>query len=451
MPQKILIVSYLFPPMGGIGVQRALSLAKYLPGCGYEVHILKAGNAGGPVRDPALLRQVPSVVKVHKAFTPEVPFAIRQKLWSRLSGRNAQAGPAEAGSQPGTQPAWRKLLKATVSRLLCPEPEILWVPFALRKARRIIRRHQIDFVLVTVPPFSALEVGTALKKEFPAVRLVSDFRDEWLSFYLKDFDFQSSAHTRRKAEAIERGSVEASDLVVAVNESSRNEIRSRYPEQPERKFVVIPNGYDPEIFADFAPRTNQSSRMLVTHVGTVYKTASPRFYLDAADGLPAEVLGEMETRFVGRIAEAERPLLENRRGQVSLLEFLPQAQALKYMEDTDYLLLTMTNEISVPGKLFEYMATGKPILAITAPDSEVDRILRQTRAGISAPPDNPEAIRNMLRLAFDAWRNGKKLIESRPHAVQRYERPRLAEEYGRVIGGIEEPQGRTVHARLPGR
>ena len=445
MRRKILIVSYLFPPMGGIGVQRALSLAKYLPRCDYEVHVLKASNAGGPVRDPALLRQVPAGVTVHEAFTPEVPFALRQKLWSRLAGRNAKTGPAQAQSQP----EWKRLVKLGVSRLICPEPEILWVPFALRKARRIIRRHGIEFVLVTVPPFSALVVGTTLKKEFPSLRLISDFRDEWLSFYLKDFDFQSNAHTRRRAEAIERESIEASDLVVAVNQSSRNEIRNRYPGQPEGKFVVVSNGYDPEIFTDFVPRTNQSSRMLVTHVGTVYKTASPRFYLDAADTLPAEMLASMETRFVGRIAETERPLLENRRGKVALLEFLPQAQALKYMEDTDYLLLTMTNDISVPGKLFEYIATGKTVLAITAPGSEVDRILQETKAGISAPPDNPEAIRNMLRLAFDAWRTGKKLIEPRAHAVQRYERPRLAEEYGSLIRGIGEPEGRAVHAWTP--
>ena len=196
--------------------------------------------------------------------------------------------------------------------MLCPEPEILWVPFALRKARKIIKRHGIEFVLVTVPPFSALVVGTALKREFPALRLISDFRDEWLSFYLKDFDFQSDDHTRRKAETIERESVEHSDLVVAVNESSRDEIRRRYPLQPDRKFVVVPNGYDPETFAGFLPRANQSPRMLVTHVGTVYKTASPRYYLDAADGLPEEVRSQIETRFVGRIAESEQPLLEGR-------------------------------------------------------------------------------------------------------------------------------------------
>ncbi len=82
-------------------MQRALSLAKYLPQCGYEVHILNGSNAGGPVHDPALLRQVPPEVRVHKAFSPEIPFELRQKLWAKIKGRGKEAGSqgAEAGGQ----------------------------------------------------------------------------------------------------------------------------------------------------------------------------------------------------------------------------------------------------------------------------------------------------------------------------------------------------------------
>src|SRR6185503_15364274 len=90
--RKILIMSYLFPPVGGIGVQRALSLAKYLPPCGFEVHVLKANNAGGPVHDPALVKQIPAGVTVHESFTPEISFAIRQKLWTRM--RRGNGSPA---------------------------------------------------------------------------------------------------------------------------------------------------------------------------------------------------------------------------------------------------------------------------------------------------------------------------------------------------------------------
>jgi glycosyltransferase involved in cell wall biosynthesis len=413
-------------------VQRALSLAKYLPQSGFDVHVLKATNAGGPVYDPGLMRQIPPAVQVHEAFTPEIPFHIRQKLWTRLTSGKPKA------SSSTVEPArfsWKKLLADTAKKLLSPEPEILWAPFATRKARQIIRKYGIEVVIVTVPPFSALVVGTRLKREFPSLLLVSDFRDEWLTFYLKDFEFQNSDYTRRRAETIEREAVELSDLVVAVNDSSRDEIRKRYPGEPGRKFTVIPNGYDPEVFAGFTPRTNTSSKMIVTHVGTIYKTASPRFYLEAADALPPEIRRHLETRFVGRISGDEEAILENRSSTIVPMGFMPQADALKYMEETDYLLLTMTNDISVPGKLFEYMASGKPILAITAPGNEVDRILRETDTGLSAPPNDIPAITAMLKRAYEAWREGKPVSDANSASVRRYGRPKLVKEYSALMRG----------------
>jgi glycosyltransferase involved in cell wall biosynthesis len=234
---------------------------------------------------------------------------------------------------------------------------------------------------------------------------------------------------------------------VAVNESSRDEIHKRYPEQPEHKFRVVPNGYDPEVFAGLAPPAVPSPRMIVTHVGTVYKTASPRFYLDAVDSLPEEIRSQIETRFVGRVAESERALMEARKSKVTLLGFMPQAEALRYMADTDYLLLTMTNDISVPGKLFEYMAARRPILAIAAAGSEVDRLLVETSAGLCAPPDDAGRIRGMLITAFEGWRDRKPLDAGNGEAVRRYERPRLIAEYAslmRNLGMKEIPSSKKV-------
>lgn len=421
-------------------MQRALSLAKYLPQCGFEVYVLKAGNAGGPVRDPALVSQIPPEVKVYQAFSPEIPFTLRQRLWRKLQNQKTGAVNEDV-NRNAARFSWKQLLSGAARRIMSPEPEILWVPFALRKAKRIIKRHNIDVVLVTVPPFSALVTGTMLKRRFPSLVLVSDFRDEWLTFYLKDFEFQRSGHTRRRAEAIERETVQRSDLVVAVNRSSRDEIRRRYMDQPESKFVVVPNGYDPKVFSEVVPRAHRLPRMIVTHVGTAYKTASPRFYLDAVDGLPESIRDQIETRFIGRIADSERGLLEARASSIKVVGFVPQAEALKFMADTDFLLLTMTNEISVPGKLFEYFAVGKPILAITPPGSEVDQILRETASGITAPLDVVN-VQAMLLRAFNAWRDGKPLVHQTGQPVQRYERPRLVEEYAGLI--------RTVMSVGPG-
>ncbi len=408
-------------------MQRALSFAKYLPAHDYEVHVLTAGNAATPVLDPGLLKHIPPQVKVHRCFTPEIPFYMRKKIWSLL----ASSTPSEESHTPNAK-SLKSSLASSVKNLLSPDPQVVWVPFAIRNARRIIREFAIDYVLVTAPPFSTFLTGIALKKACPQVKLISDFRDEWLRFYLTEFAFLSGGSTLQRAQAIERETVELSDLVLAVTETSLGEIRGRYPEQPDVKFAVIPNGYDPEVFAGFEPRSHDSGKLVVTHAGTVYRSASPHYYLDALDSLPAEVRSHFETRFMGRIADEELAGLRNRRSDVKTLGNLPQAQAVKNMEETDYLLLTMTNDYSVPGKLLEYLATGKRILAFSPMQGEVAKILRETRAGWCAAPDDPEGIRRMLLEAHAAWQSGIPPATDWAR-VRAYERPRLAAQLASVL------------------
>lgn len=432
---KLLIVSYLFPPNGGIAVQRALSLAKYLPACGFEVHVLKARNAASPADDPGLLQHIPPSVRVHDAFTPEIPFHLRQRIWKFMSrSSKPAAGPSEKTGKPGPS-GWKALFSRLARRIFCPEPEILWVPFAVRRARKIVRRYAIDAILITAPPFSAFVAGTKLKREFPQLKLIADFRDEWLTFYLKDFDFQNSPHTRRRAAEIERETVEQSDLVVAVTESSLQEIRNRYPEQPDAKFVCVHNGYDPEVVRPFPPRRRTNDKVIVTHVGTVYKTASPQYYLDALDALPPEIRSRFETRFIGRISEDLREVLEHRQSEIKILGFLAQKQALEHVAETDFLLLTMTNDISLPGKLFEYLAMGRPILALSRSHGEVRRILESTRTGWCADFNDQAALQSMLRRAAAEDATASPFAPDW-NAIRCFERPILTRKYGALIRSL---------------
>jgi glycosyltransferase involved in cell wall biosynthesis len=227
---------------------------------------------------------------------------------------------------------------------------------------------------------------------------------------------------------------------VAVTRTSLAEIRKRYPEQPDQKFFLLFNGYDPEMFAGFRPRQGAGGgRIVVTHVGTAYKTASPRFYLDALDGLPEAVRSRVETRFIGRISEAEEAVLQGRKSPVRVVGFQPQSEALRQMEDTDYLLLTMTNDISLPGKLFEYLATGKRILALSPKGGEVDRILQETGAGWCVDPGDAAGIQAMIRMALD----GPARFVRNEAMIRAFERPVLAAEYGRAIRGLIE-DGKTA-------
>ena len=419
MTKSILIITHVFPPAGGVPVQRPLSFAKYLPDNGYEVHVLTTRNGAAPVMDPSLLRHVPSSVAVHRSFTAEPPFFLRQ-LISKL------AAPPSAGTTASRADTSRAGLKSRLTRgmrqLLAPDPEVAWVPFAIRAAGAIIRRHRIETVLLTAPPFSIFMTGNALKRRFPHLNIVVDFRDEWLNFYLKTFDFGSSS-IRERAAAIERETVESASLVLSVTPSIITEIRERYPEQPDDKFVYLPNGYDPDAFAAFAPRSHGTGRIVVTFVGTVYKASSPRYFLDAVDALPADIRERFETRFIGRIADDEKPYLKDRKSDVKVLGFLPQGDAFQNMQETDYLLVTMTDALSLTGKIFEYLATRKPILAFARIGGEIDKILSETKGGWCVDPDDRVGARELLMEAA-AWASQPAgWFQPRSAAIAAYERP----------------------------
>lgn len=421
-PRKLLLVTYEFPPFGGIPVQRVLNFAKYLPDLGVEVHVLTARNAASPIRDESLLAQVPPAVRVHRAFTPEPPFHLRKRVWEMFFGGHA-ARDAPAPRAGGFQ----SRLKDLVRRPLLPDPQVLWKSFAVRAGEGIIRRHGIDTVMVTAPPFSVLLTGIELKRRCPHIRLVSDFRDEWLRFMLTDFDFHSGDFVRRQAEAIERKTIETSDLVLAVTQSSLNEIRGRYPGQPDRKWAMVPNGFDPQSVTAAPPLPRTPGRMIVGHMGTAYRTASPRYYLDAVDRLPAAIGANIETRFIGRIAETETGVFENRLSQVRLLGFQPQQEAQRLAAECDYLLLTMTNDFSLPGKLFEYLALGRPVLALSPANGEVDRLLAATRGGWCAPHDDSAAVEQLLMNAWTRLQSGPPPFTPDWDQIRLYERPRLAQ------------------------
>jgi glycosyltransferase involved in cell wall biosynthesis len=434
------LISYLFPPAGGVAVQRALSLARYLPLHGFRVFVLSAANPAVAQMDPSLARQIPGNVSVSRTFAPGVPFAWRKRAWDLLSGGKAAAAPAKAGAPPKSGGLKSSLVRG-VRRVLCPDPEIVWKPFALRRARRLIVEHGIGTVLVTAPPFSSFLIANRLKREYPGLVVAADFRDEWLEFYLSTFDFHGGEDIARRARRMERETVESASLVVSVTDSIVGKLRRRYPDQPAEKFACVLNGYDPASFADFRPRAHGTGRVVVTYAGTLYSASSARYYLDGLDRLPEELRARVETRFIGRIAPEERPHLENRSTAISELGFLPQREAFRKLEETDYLLLTMTDAGSLTGKLFEYLATGKPILAFAPRGGEVERILRETGAGWCADPGDAEEAGRMLERAL----RGGAVPARNEEAVRRYDRQSQAAEYARLLGraaGTEERGGR---------
>ncbi len=440
---NVLLITFSFPPAGGVGVLRALSLAKYLPEDDIRVDVLTARNAPAVGKDSSLLKQVPESVTVHRTWTLDLPFWLRKSVKKAISGRGGKA----AASAPGAAGAAKaggggSSLKRLIGNLLLPDPQVGWLPFALPAARRIIRERKIDVVLITVPPFSSVRLATRLRKVFPALPIVVDFRDEWLSTTINLVSFNNNERARMVAHKAEAEAVRDATAVVMVTEAARRELRGRYPGLPEEKFQCVPNGYDtaaPSATTVSGP-ASLGEKTTLTYIGTVYGSTDPGTFIQAVQGLPAGVRSRLKIRFIGHIeTTAYREALMSLGETIELKGFVPQAEALRAIQDTTYLLLITHDRINVAAKLYDYLGGGKPILGAVHRDGDVRRLLEETGAGWWADIDDVEAIRRVLVEAVERQDKLAEVFQPDLERIASYHRRPLAKRYAgllREIAGV---------------
>ncbi len=440
---KILLITYSFPPAAGVGVHRALSLAKYLPASGLDVHVLTAKNAAAVGQDSRPLATLPPSVSIHRTWTADLPFGVRKALKRLMSKRSGATGAlSSAPSRSAPAPLRRdNVLKRLVANLLLPDPQVGWLPFALRAANRLIRSDSMDLVLVTVPPFSAARLVTKLRRRNPGLPIVLDFRDEWLTSTINLVSFNNNARALRIARSTEKDAVAAATSVVCATEAAVREISARYPEQPREKFHCIPNGFDTPVPTEAEVRTRikevitqTNDQIVLTYLGSVYGSTDPGPVIEAVKSLEPAVRSRLLLRFVGHIEdERYRQHLLELGAQVELIGFVPHAEALRYMGSTTYLLLITHDPINVSAKLYDYLGAGLPILAAVNKDGDVYRIIQETHSGWAADIASPSAIKELLENAVGRAKHLDNDFVPDVGKIARFHRSCLAERYAALL------------------
>jgi glycosyltransferase involved in cell wall biosynthesis len=427
---NVLLLTYMFPPAGGIGTPRALAYARYLPRQGCRLSVLAPTEPALRDRDPGLNQLIPSDVVVHRAWTPEFSMALRDRIWKNRAFSSTQA----AGARPKSAKWMTQPFRWLAHHMLFPDPQVLWVPSAFRKACRVIECDAIDTLIVNMPPYSLLTLALQLKREFPKLKLITDFRDEWLGYYLSQIDRPTEDKVRRAWE-LEAEAVHASTYVSTVTETWVERLRARYPGEPAGKFVWTPNGYDPEMFKDFWPRRRKDNKIVVTYFGTVHdnRIYSPENYLAAIESLPQPICDRVETRFIGRVIGGAESSLRRATSKVQLLGFMPKLQGIRQLQETDFLLLIATDPSSHAGKLFDYFACGKPILALSPLGGEIDRLLRLTRTGWCADPWDRNAIQQMILSACGQLKQSSPAIDPDMDAIREYSWPQILARFAAAV------------------
>jgi hypothetical protein len=450
---NVLLVTYVFPPAGGVGVLRAASLARYLPAEGIRLDVLTARNASAVGVDPTLLREIPAEVKINRTITLDLPFGVKKGIKRLITGAMPRARKTAAPAVAGKPNFFKRIL----DNILLPDPQVTWFPVLIRAARRIVREREIDLVLITAPPFSSVLLVERLRKEFPRLAIVVDFRDEWLSTSINLFSFSHGERARNFARNAEARAVASATAIVAVTEAARREICSRYPEEPDSKFLLIPNGFDATRLSRSAPspEPRPDGKVVVTYVGTVYSSTEPTTLVLALQSLPPEVKSRFRFRFVGHIEEARfREALLQMGEIVELRGHVPQHEALAVINETDYSLLISHDHLNVSAKFYDYVGAGKPILACVHPDGDIRLMLEDLRAGWWAGSRDIAGIRQLF---LDAAARGNTLpAEFKPDTekIARYERKVLAQRYAALlhsIAGKQREKSSQIQAAEPTR
>ncbi len=429
---NVLLITFSFPPVGGVGVLRALSLAKYLPENRLRVDVLTARNAPAVGKDVALLAQIPPSVTVHRTWTLDLPFEQRKfikKLLSR-SHKPATAPAANPGKATGSRNPFARL----IGDLLLPDPQVGWLPFAFPAAKRIVRERKIDVVLITVSPYSTLHMVCKLRKAFPALPIVVDFRDEWLITTIGLISFNKNERARAVSYALEAAAVHDATTVVAASDASRLEMMRRYPSEDPAKFRYIPNGFDTALQAGASVQAPASrDKIVLTFIGSIYGSTDPAPLIEAVLGLPPELRSRLQLRFIGHIeTDAYRDSLLRLGDTVELKGFVPQAEALRSIEDTDYLLLISHDRINVSAKFYDYLGGGKPIFAAIHPAGDIRKLLDETRAGQWADSADPLSLRALLASVLDPQRPAHTHNPDRER-IANYHRRAITQRYAQLL------------------
>ena len=384
---KVLLVTMYFPPAGGGGVQRPLKIATHLPALGIETHVLAPDDPKWIHRDDDL--RPPTQAFVHRA---------------RYLGPRARMPSEEMHGLSGTDLLLAQA-KLAYRRVLLPDASVTWLPTAVPTAVRIVKSEGIDAVITTSPPNSMHLLGASVKR-LTGIPWVADFRDAVLGNADRRFDKASVRAKEKALEQVVRLAARSADGIVAVSEPIADEVRSF---EPVGQVRVIPNGCD---FDDFAGlEYHKGERFRITHTGSFFGQRNPRPFLTA---LAESGLDDVVARFAGDFRAADREWVEELGlgEKLELLDYVPHREALELQRDSEANLLLLPEAAGrgrvVPsGKIFEYLAAERPILAAVPPDGAAAELVRETGAGVVVAPDDERGLREALAGLHARWRAGK--------------------------------------------
>jgi glycosyltransferase involved in cell wall biosynthesis len=424
-PKKLLIITYYWPPAGGPGVQRWLKFVKYLPDFGVQPIVYVPENPTYPIVDENLVNEVSdkAIILKHKIFEP-------YQLASFFSKNKTKKISSGIIPNQKRQSFLDKMFLWIRGNLFIPDARIFWVKPSVAFLEKYILENDIDTIVTSGPPHSLHLIGLRLKHTLN-VKWFADFRDPWTTIgYHKSL--RLSNYAAKKHKKLERQVLNTADTIIVTSNTTKTEFQAI----TNKPIEVITNGYDTENVVKHA----LDAKFSLAHIGSFLSERNPKILWeclveliteipDFGSHLEIKLIGAVSPEVLETIAQFElKPYLKT-------LGYVSHSEAIAQQRKSQVLLLIEINSQDtksiIPGKLFEYMVSGRPIIAIGPEGSDFAEIIYNTNTGVFFDYSEKMKLKSVLLGFYNQFLEGK--LHSNALGLQQYSRKSLTEKLVEIL------------------
>jgi len=427
--KRLLIITYYWPPSGGSGVQRWLKFVKYLRQSGWEPVIYTPENPELPEADTSLEKDIPEGVEIIRRPIWE-PYLIYKRLAGLKKGDKLGAGFVNTKKKPGKLKAISLWIRGN---FLIPDPRCFWIKPSVAFLTQYLQTNPVDAIVSTGPPHSMHRIALQLHRK-TRIPWLADFRDPWtnIDFY-KELQLTSIAdriHHKMELEVLKEAT-----RVTVIGPYMATDFKRLY----ERPYQIITNGFDPDD-TGHPLAVQPKGKFSISHIGTMAASRNPVSLWKALQQLSMEIPGFIEDLEICLTGNVDIVIIESIASNgldcsLNRIDYLPHDEVIDLQKNSAVLLLQINNtpnaRMILPGKFFEYMASGRPILCIGPTDGDSATIIKATGCGLTAGFDDVLLIKKHLETFYTAYKK-KELVVS-PAEINRFSRPELTQRMAALL------------------
>ncbi len=418
---KVLIITYYWPNAGGSGVQRWLKFVKYLPEFDIEPIVYTVDNANYEVIDDSLVNEIPTGITVLKQSILEPNRFIKNK----------KVATARVSSKPNF---FQKTLQYIRGNYFIPDARKFWVKPSANYLKTYLKHNPVDVVITTGPPHSLHLIGMQLKREI-GVKWLADFRDPMSNlFYNKELLLTKKS--KQKLMQLEKEILTTADKVITVSNTIAHEFENSGVE-----VEVVSNGYDDEVL--ISKNIEVDKKFTLTQIGLLPTQSNPKILWKVLQELVVEnksFATDLEIKLVGNVADK---ILKNCAdfgldNFLKLEKYVPHTKAIELQKQAQVLLLLIPNvegaEGIVTGKIFEYLVSNRPILAIAPTDGDVSKIISETNTGFVVDFDNEIKLKKVILELYNNYKQG--ILDVKVKNIAQFHRRNLTNKLAQIIKSL---------------